>query len=246
MKQGRGVMSRNDYEQLFRYLASPRPRFVLVDHLPGVLQPCDAPDDPEWPAPKEAPSSEHSPIIDLLRRLPHRQRVVTMATAARMMVPLWMAVVDHTNPSYGLLPWAVDVIENWIAGDASGQDLSEAQRRTWEIADYRHGGAVGHATAAAVSNAAWAVDDESRTLTSGKWALYWASDAVQYWSNQRHATASPRRGLPGPSADSAADATRFDWTSSAPGDAVPQFLADWWMRCRCRLAFVDASRVTLE
>lgn len=133
-----------DYEELKRRLEYPEERVAPSELYHRELTPCNPPDDPNWPAPKNI-----GDIRILLERLPHKSEILCLLVAAKLVLPIFerQFTVENmdTRPRN-----AIEITERWIKEAATEFEVEAAADEVREA-----GEEIDDEDAAAAASSAW-------------------------------------------------------------------------------------------
>ncbi len=210
------------YEPLKEYLETPGTQVLPVQDWTRYQQPCDPPDDPNWPTP-----TNNFDVEGLFLRLPHKQKVICSLVAAEMVLPFWEEVYPNDTQPMS----AIQTTYRWLEGKASAEEVTLVSRATQqEVTEARHIAQEEYGVGQIPNRvmAAW------YAATSASEAAWMAIHHDQYYSvDERLFEAAVFRA-----------ATAYH-TTYGLGLDIREFLELWWKECRCRLAFTDPSEAEL-
>ena len=206
---------------------------VPVHDWARLQQPCDPPEDPAWPTPTDSYS-----IYNLLVRLPEKQQIICVLTAAEMVLPVFEEEYhDDDSPRR-----AVGTTYRWLNGEANLEAVRDAatiaQETVFETVEAAHV-AADLEDAAAEASAAKAAD-----------ASYAAAYAVSFAVGIEAVVHLGGDPLPDV-ADLASfevieeGITAVEYAAQAWWTTQREFYELWWKECRCRLALKDVEEAEL-
>ncbi len=153
--------------------------FTLPGEGPGVQYdptryyerygiPCDPPDDPRWPAPRD-----DDDVRKILEKLPHKAQTICALVAAELVRPIF----DESSPGDNRVRRAILVVSSNLKGEAG---IDEVQLARQESAD------AGNTSAGPVAHAAYSASDAAQTAWSAPrytivpatFAVTWAASAA--------------------------------------------------------------------
>ena len=201
-------------------------------------QPCDPPDDPEWPTPRNAQQ-----LIALLDGLAPKQQMICALVAAELV----LSIFEERYPSDERPRRAIETAYRWVEGQATREEVRAAAELAQE-------------TAARMADAVQMFTDMVATapsLTTLSVAQTQAHNSILYvaLAAENAVAATIYAALASTFSSTVYEAIEF--ASSAfinaaraanfetSGQAWENFHELWWKECRCRLAFMDAPTAEL-